>query len=698
MTKKTVLSKTYYLLSFALFLNVFAQAQQNDSIPWSIEVEDVVVTAAYAPTDVKNAIHQIRVLDQTDIQRLQARNLEQLLITDVNIRIEQDRALGSVAKLAGLDGQNVKIMIDGVPVVGRLNGNIDLSQIQLYDVERVEIVEGPLAVNYGTDALAGVINIITKKSQVDRYQLQADISHEDKGEQTASLGGGVRITDDLMVRGQFGRDEFLGFGVDTTRDILWNPKEQWYASASARYMINSGHNLRYSYNWYDETITNLGNVQRPIFKPYAFDERYVTSRNDHSLHYEGNISNKYFINSFVAWNQWRRQKDYWRQDMESGEVQYVPFQQDTSLVNGYQSRTTLSTQNSAKKYDFMIGIESRYEDFEGGRIGGPDSSNSNYAYIFDQALFGSSRLKLVDDQLILEGGLRYAYNNRYNAPILPSFNAKFELNQHWTFRASYGMGFRAPDIKELYFSFVDANHFILGNPELQPETSHNVQGGFTYYRMHKGSEVTMGAQFFYNHLRDKIELFEYLETPGGRTPVTDTITNDYSYFNISEFRTKGASVRFGYEREEFRMRVNYGLIGYYNLGHEELPGVRPYSYTNEVSLDARYTIPVLDLDAQLLFRVFDRQLEFYPDTDDDGNEIVGKRVQDGFSTLDFSLGKSLFDRSLRLTFGIRNLFDVRSVGIRGDNSILGAHNTGTATQQISTGRRWFMGLTYNLGW
>ena len=64
----------------------------------------------------------------------------------------------------GLSGENVKILIDGVPVVGRLNGNVDLSQINLTNIERVEIVEGPLSVNYGTNALAGTINLITKKN------------------------------------------------------------------------------------------------------------------------------------------------------------------------------------------------------------------------------------------------------------------------------------------------------------------------------------------------------------------------------------------------------------------------------------------------------------------------------------------------------------------------------------------------------
>ena len=78
--------------------------------------------------------------------------------------------------------ENVKIMVDGIPIIGRLDGNIDLGQINLDNIERVEIIEGPMSVSYGSDALGGVINLITKKSQVKTYNLLLSQQFETKGE------------------------------------------------------------------------------------------------------------------------------------------------------------------------------------------------------------------------------------------------------------------------------------------------------------------------------------------------------------------------------------------------------------------------------------------------------------------------------------------------------------------------------------
>ena len=83
--------------------------------------------------------------------------------------------------IQGLSGQNIKILIDNVPVIGRLGGNIDLGHINLSNIERIEIVEGPLSVNYGTDALAGTINLITSKTLTQNQSLKLSSYYESVG-------------------------------------------------------------------------------------------------------------------------------------------------------------------------------------------------------------------------------------------------------------------------------------------------------------------------------------------------------------------------------------------------------------------------------------------------------------------------------------------------------------------------------------
>lgn len=135
-------------------------------------LDGLVVTGQYAPNTIEKATHKVRVIDRQKMDVMSAQNLRDVLTNELNIRISQDNVLGSSMSMQGISGQNVKILIDGVPVVGRLEGNIDLSQINLNNIERVEIIEGPMSVNYGTDALAGTINLITKKNTTQTSRRQ----------------------------------------------------------------------------------------------------------------------------------------------------------------------------------------------------------------------------------------------------------------------------------------------------------------------------------------------------------------------------------------------------------------------------------------------------------------------------------------------------------------------------------------------
>lgn len=672
-----------------------AQDQPSDSTDWDLLLDDVVVTATYAPTNSNEAIHEIRVIDKVDIQRLQARNLKQLLRADASLRIQEDRLLGSKSQLLGIGGQNVKIMIDGVPVIGRVDGNIDMGQIHLDDVEQVEIVEGPLSVNYGTDALAGVINIITKKSQLDKFQVQLDAATEEKGEQSVSAFIGFRPTKKIFLKVNGGYDEFKGYDTDTTRESLWKPKEQKFGGAVVRFIPNEKHDFKYSYNLLDETVTDLGDIRRPQFKPYAFDGAYHTLRQDHVVHYDGSYKNNWYTRAFVAYNSYRRQIDAWRTNFDVYEEIPNPSEQDTNLIESYNARVTLSHQPVGGKFQFQAGIDSRYDRNEGDRIVSPDDS-TNSSFIIDNAFFGSARY-LPNKHLTIETGLRYAINNRFDAPLIPSLNVRYQLNDHWTFRGSYGKGFRSPDIKELFFNFIDVNHFIVGNSKLVPEKSDNFQLGLTYYRAFRGQEVTFGLRGFYNDIQDKIDLFEYVDTPDGIKPAVDTITNNYTYFNLESFRSAGLSSRFGFDTDRWRLRVGYTLTGRYNPGLESLPGDNKYAFTNEISFSGRYLIPTIETEVSALIRYYDREITYYPDVNDQGEEILGQRIQDGFTIVDMFLSRSFWTDRITLSAGVRNIFDITSTRTTGVAD--GAHGgTQVTSQAVSTGRRFFARMTFNIGW
>ena len=176
--------------------------------PKNVSLNEFVVSGQYNENNPDKAVQKIKIIDSKKIEAMAAVNIEDVLSNALNIRITQDNVLGSGLTMQGLSGENIKIMLDGVPMIGRQNGNIDLSQINLNDVERIEIVEGPLSVSYGTNALAGTINIITKKvddastgvyaqaytENIGNYNVDAGF-HFNKKNHTVKLTGGRNFFD-----------------------------------------------------------------------------------------------------------------------------------------------------------------------------------------------------------------------------------------------------------------------------------------------------------------------------------------------------------------------------------------------------------------------------------------------------------------------------------------------------------------------
>jgi len=658
-----------------------------DTSQWLIDLEDVIVTAQYAPTDSREAVHDVYTIKEELIESRGATNLEQLLQQEANIRISQDLLLGSSISLLGIEGQNVKIMIDGVPVIGRQDGNIDLSQINLHNIKRVEIVEGPLSVNYGTDALGGVINLITKKSQLRRFQLGATSQIESRGENRYSGQLGIKATDRLTIRLNGGYDIFGGFSEDTLRSVTWNPKEQWFADAYFGYRLPNEGLLYFTSAYFDEEVQNLGEVRRPQFKPYAFDDFYYTKRLNHTLAYDGAISNNFYLQSTAGYNRFERHKQSLRTNFEDDSQEEITGQQDTSRFNSLMLRTTIASRFTESPINFQLGIDLRYDEAVGQRIQDTLSGRNNFSHIGDYALFAALRYQPLE-RLVIEPGLRYAYNTRYDAPLVPSIHAKYNFNEHWAARASYSRGFRSPDIKELFFNFIDINHYIVGNPDLKAEYSDNVQFSFAYQQRKGDQRLGFKVKGFYNHIQNKIELFEFLKTAEGITPAVDTATLQFTYFNQANYKTQGGSLTFSYAADGLALGTTTSLIGYYNPASESYSHIDAFSYALELSNSISYTLDKQGLSFALFVRNNDKQINFFPDTDENGAAIVSQRLQDGFTMADFTATQKLWKEKLTLTAGVKNLLDVQRVGVSGSSG--GAHTGSSGFAPIGPGRNFFI--------
>ncbi len=113
------------------------------------DLKEVVVTGQYQPQSLRNSVYQTRVISAERIRLRAAANIQQVLSTELGFRFSNDLTLGtSDIQMMGMTGRNVKILLDGVPMVDRSDTRESLNQIDINTVERIEIVEGPLSVSY----------------------------------------------------------------------------------------------------------------------------------------------------------------------------------------------------------------------------------------------------------------------------------------------------------------------------------------------------------------------------------------------------------------------------------------------------------------------------------------------------------------------------------------------------------------------
>ncbi|MGK0389586.1 MAG: outer membrane receptor for ferrienterochelin and colicins, partial [Maribacter sp.] len=685
-----------FIIIFSISMVHLAFTQEDlDSLElaWDVIMEDVVVTGQYTPTDYRNVLHEIKVIKKEEIELKGATNLEELLMQETGIRISQDVILGSSMSLQGLSGENIKIMIDGVPVLGRLGGNIDLSQISMDNVERVEIVEGPMAVNYGTDALAGVINIITKKSQKNNYQATINSAYESIGTQDYSANIGIRTKNNLIIKFNGGWEYFDGIldSLDVNgnepRDLLWNPKEQWNANALVSYRINEQHKLAFSLNYFNEIIKNDGEMRRPEYRPYAFDDTYKTKRFNLYLTYDAEFKKGLYLQTLVSCNQYTRHKNSYRTEFsadtifnEDGSFDLTFFEdsstfiqpinvgeftiddQDTSKFNQVLSRSTLAYEFDKIPLSIQGGLDFSYDNAIGKRIFDEDESKPNFSQLGDYGIFTKLRYDPILN-LSIEGGIRYAYNTKYNAPIIPSLHLKYNLGKSLIFRVSCGKGFRAPSLKELYFNFIDSNHYIIGNRELSAENSNNIQGSIHYTWKKKEQLINLKTKVFYNSIKDRISLYEF--EPDTENPSPEL---EFTYFNQDIYKTIGSQINLGYDYKNYHFTSSFASTGFYNPLNETVRSIRTYSHSIETALGASYSHSKHGFHAGLFFKYNDRLINFSPSVDEEGNDIIIQNILKGYSMIDFNASKSFWKKRMTLSFGIRNLLDTRAVDRVGNSS------------------------------
>ena len=672
------MKKIYLLIFIFCIKNSNAQDSLVDkNITLKKDLTEVVVTGQLSKTNVKDAVHKIRIIGSKELNSGLFTDVGSVLSKELNVRLSEDNILGSSISVQGISGQNVKVLIDDVPVIGRLNGNIDLSQISINNIERIEIVEGPLSTIYGTDALAGTINIITKEQTIDKKLFTSYYETIGKYNYNFLLSENIK---ENAITYQFGRKFFNGWSsdqifklfpteelADTNRNKQWKPKEQ--ISHKLSYKINK---KLCSYNnfieRFHEKITNRGMPQEPYYEN-AFDEYYHTFKTNLG----SDIKFKYKENNIrllLARNNYIRTKETFYKNLTdlSEFIVSDANRQDTSQFNLWMLKIGISN-NQNNKLKYQIGLDLNKQSASGSRI------MDNYKEKSDYAFFSIIEYK-TNDIIVIRPSIRLIYNTKYKAPVIPAINALVKLKGS-KIRISYAKGFRAPDFKELFFEFIDINHNIVGNKLLLAEESNNFNINTSITKKIQRAKIVSDINLFHSIISNKIDLVN-----------SSLQTNQYSYFNIEKYETKGISYRSTISISNTEINFGISYIGRYNQLANQY-SIDKFNFSKDLNISALFQIG-----KKTKLNIFYKQIGEIPIFTLDNSNNAVEVYSDSYNMLDFSLNRKIFI-NLTITIGAKNLFNITDIKQSSNNNTVHADNNNN-TISVGYGRTFFTSLKFEL--
>ncbi|MDN5202750.1 TonB-dependent receptor [Fulvivirgaceae bacterium BMA10] len=664
-------------------------------------LEEVVVTGSFVPTTSARSLYAVKKLDASIIEARGSVNLGDALQTQLNLKTIQDDVLGTRVVMQGISGPNVKMLIDGVPLVNGAGGEFDLSQINMNNVERVEIVEGPLSVQYGTNALAGTINVITKNYAANETSINPNAYAESVGQYNADVVF-AKGWKNLSVSLSAARNQFDGFSSTGERKENWIPRTQYLGNVKVKTSFKSL-NITGSYDqmWQDGishgNATSSFNNRTGRLSEVANDNYFNTRRLNGSLIVDGKLSDKQYIHLVNGVSRFKQSSRKFIQDVID-DVRWLSTNiedHDTTSFTTWTFRGTYVHGNTRENKGAYItaGYEASINTASGGRISADADGSVN-----EYGLFTAVEVPL-SAKVKVQPALRYIYSNSYDTkdidflgadlPLLPSLNIMYSKDRKFDIRFSYGQGYRTPSVRELFYEFIDANHYIVGNRNLQPEVGHNLNASATWRTTIGKITAAFTPSVFFSQIDNKIDLIQILDRETLPDEVPKNVPVARVYDNIPNFKAYGINLAGELVAQNgIRLSPGFGLLARSGSEADD-----KFFRSYEANMNAGYFLKQMDVKFNVFYKYNGRISEFA--RKQDGS--IGVLTLEDYHTLDASLSKTLFNGRLFTTIGAKNIFNVTDISLTGDGSKGLVLQTGReAFYPISWGRTFFIKINYTI--
>ena len=433
------------------------------------QLEEVTVTGdrslVPAPDNLiklNRAAMPMQVITRRTIELMGSRRLDEVLKEQTGMAIVNNIGGGSRSvgvQLQGFGSEYVMVLIDGQPMVGRNSGNFDLSRISVTNIERIEIVKGASSCLFGSEALGGAINIITRYGAV-QPQASASLTYGSLNLVDATLEGEAPFHHQrgtATVSANYYRTD--GFNTNPyLQDGLTSPPYDNYGiQGRVRYRTTKtstfGAGLRYGLrrsmmpkDWGDGWVSGDTQDEHDFNGSLTFDHQFLSGLRAMS---------RYYVTRYTTDEQLR-----W-----TGQQSAVSHRAFTQDVHRFEQQFA---------YRLPIGIHltggvgGSLEVMDDQELDGPRRLGTAFGYVQGDWLIGG-RWNVL-------GGLRYDQTNSYGGKVNPSVGLQYHVSPFLTLKAGLGTGFKAPDFRMRYLVFYNpaANYLVIGN-DLLKETLHQMQ-------------------------------------------------------------------------------------------------------------------------------------------------------------------------------------------------------------------------------
>lgn len=455
------------------------------ALPAFSATEELIVTGSYSPVTNEQLSSSVSVLNKEDLLQLSNHSLIDALRQVPSLWVEEQGGPGGITSIAlrGAEANHTLVLLDGVQLNDPTNtrgGAFDLNGINIESIERIEIIRGAQSAVYGSDALAGVIHIITQTPGEKSTTINASLGSDDYSSVGVSTSGSVnKLGYAFSLQGKDAGEPIEG---STAKNTEFTSRLNWQQDI---------HALNFSYRYFDG--------ERTSFPEQSGGPEFATGQDLDTSDYKDQSAALNWIAQVNNIWQSKVSASWYQRDEDLTSPGIIPF--DAVPPNGSVidfNRTQFSwinTLGDQQKIWANFGVETKKEDGTSeGYLYSPDVYPINFALKrqIDSAFINLNTY--VTEDWLVQASIRRDDTDGVDANDSGQIGTKFTLNDNWTLFANWGEGFKLP-------SFFALGHPLVGNLDLQPETVTTRDAGFEFNQ----STFSARVSYFDHHYRNLID-------------------------------------------------------------------------------------------------------------------------------------------------------------------------------------------------